>query len=139
MSAPRVVVLGGCGFLGRHLVEYLVKNKLASKIKVADKTPPQLAGMSSATVEMYKSENVVFQQANLARESMVKKVFEDGPYQIVFNVAGNSNYGQTPEVYKENVVDIAKTCGKIAEQNPDTVFVQVSTAQVYDSEKKTKN
>jgi len=96
--------------------------------------------MSPAQMELFKSDVVVFQQANLARESMVKKVFEDGPYQFVFNVAGNSNYGQTPEVYKENVVDIARTCGKMtADQGNDAIFIHVSTAQVYDSEKKPRS
>lgn len=30
----------GVGFIGRNLVQYLVENQLASKIRVADKVPP---------------------------------------------------------------------------------------------------
>ncbi len=44
MSKPRVLVLGGLGFIGRHLVAYIVDNGLASYIRVADK---KLASMSS--------------------------------------------------------------------------------------------
>ena len=36
-SKPRVLVLGGCGFVGRNFVTFLVQNDLASKIRVADK------------------------------------------------------------------------------------------------------
>lgn len=36
-AKPRVLVLGGVGFLGRNFVHYLVKNELASSIRVADK------------------------------------------------------------------------------------------------------
>lgn len=65
----RVLILGGCGFIGRHLVEFLVNNKLASKIRVADKTPPELAGMSKSTLALYKGNDIVeYKQANLARE-----------------------------------------------------------------------
>jgi len=110
---------------------------LASKVKVADKTPPALAGMSAAQTDIFKGDPVVFQQANLSRETFVKKAFEDGPYQIVFNLAGNSSYGQSPEVYKENVVDVAKLCGKVAAEQ-GALFIHVSTAQVYDSEKKAR-
>lgn len=32
----------GCGFIGRHLVDYLVCDRLVSKVRVVDKIPPQL-------------------------------------------------------------------------------------------------
>ena len=38
---PRVLVLGGTGFVARHFVKYLVDNDLASKIRVADKQLPK--------------------------------------------------------------------------------------------------
>ena len=38
---PRVLILGGTGFVARHLVKYLVDNNLASKIRVADKQLPK--------------------------------------------------------------------------------------------------
>lgn len=33
----KVLILGGVGFIGRNLVKYIVDNKLATKIRVADK------------------------------------------------------------------------------------------------------
>lgn len=43
---PRVLVLGGVGFIGRNLVKYLVENDLCSYIRVCDKQsvwPPRRA------------------------------------------------------------------------------------------------
>ncbi len=65
---PKVLVLGGVGFIGRNFVEYLSDNNLASKIKVADKVLPDLAGLSAKQVAIFKSDLVEFKQANLARQ-----------------------------------------------------------------------
>jgi len=139
MSAkPRVIVLGGCGFIGRNLVQYLVENGLVSKIRVADKVLPDLAGLSKKQQEIFKGDTVEFKQANLAREAMVNKVFDEteGKWDFVFNLAGETKYSQTKEVYKENIVDVSTTCGKAAAKAGVKRYVEVSTAQVYDADKK---
>jgi dTDP-D-glucose 4,6-dehydratase len=74
---PQVLILGGLGFIGRNLIEYLADNNLVSKIRVADKVLPDLAGLSSKQSQIVKSDLVEFKQANLAREAMVNKVFDD--------------------------------------------------------------
>jgi len=74
-TKPRVIVLGGSGFIGRNLVQYIAENGLASKIRVADKVPAELAGLSKKQADIFKSDLVDFKQANLARENHVAKVF----------------------------------------------------------------
>jgi len=53
------------------LVEYLVSNNLAGKIRVADKVLPDLAGLTEKQMKLFKGAEAVvdFKQANLARES----------------------------------------------------------------------
>jgi len=137
-SKPRVIVLGGCGFIGRNVVQYLAENGLVSKIRVADKVLPDLAGLSKKQHEIFKSDIVEFKQSNLAREAMVAKVFDvsEGGWDFVFNLAGETKYSQTDEVYKENIVDVATTCGKAAAKAGVKRFIEVSTAQIYDADKK---
>jgi len=135
-SKARVVILGGCGFIGRNLVEFLANNGLVSKIRVADKVLPDLAGLSKGQTAVFKSDLVDFKQANLAREASVKKVFEDGPWDYVINLAGETKYSQTDEVYKENIIDVSVTCAKGAAAAGVKRFIEVSTAQVYDAGKK---
>jgi nucleoside-diphosphate-sugar epimerase len=137
-TKPRVIVLGGCGFIGRNLVQYLSDNGLVSKIRVADKLLPDLAGLSAKQTEIYKSDLVDFKQANLARETMVSKVFDtaDGKWDFVFNLAGETKYSQTEEVYKENIIDVSVTCGNAAAKAGVQRFIEISTSQVYDADKK---
>jgi len=138
MSKPRVLVLGGCGFIGKNLVQYLAENGFASKIRVADKVPPDLAGLSKKQSEIFKSDLVEFKQSNLAREATIGKVFDtaDGKWDFVFNCAGETKYSQTDEVYKENIIDLSTTCGNAAAKAGVSRFVELSTSQIYDADKK---
>ncbi len=76
---PRVLILGGVGFVGRNLVKHLVQNNLVSKIAVADKVLPDTAGLSAEELKLYKDENgiVVYKQANLAREGKLRRYYQE--------------------------------------------------------------
>jgi len=139
MSKPNVLILGGLGFIGRNFVEYLVDNNLAGKIRVADKGLPELVGLSKKQMEIIKNKDLVdVKQLNLARDAMVQKAFEDGGLQFdyVINLAGETKYSQTDEVYKENIIDVSVTCANAAAKRGVKRFIEFSTAQVYDAGKK---
>lgn len=132
MSKPRVLVLGGVGFIGRNFVEYLIDNDLCSKIRVADKVLPQTAGLSEKQKQCF--DKVEFKQSNLARANTISRVYDDdGTWDYVFNLAGETKFSQADEVYKENIVDVSVTCATEAAKRGVKRFVEVSTAQVYDS------
>jgi len=137
-AKPRVIVLGGTGFVGRNLVEFLAKNGFVSKIRVADKVLPDLAGLTKAQAEIFKSDLVEFKQSNLAREAMVNKVFDssEGKWDFVFSLAAETKFGQTDEVYNENLFTVSVACGNAAAKAGVSRFIHMSTAQVYDSGKK---
>jgi len=137
MSKPRVIVLGGCGFLGRNLIEFLYDNDLTSKIRAADKMLPALAGLSEHQKEVFNK--IEFKQVNLARANTIAKVFDDSePFDFVFNVAGETKYSQADAVYQENIIDVSTTSGTEAVKRGIKKFIEVSTAQVYDSTSKAK-
>jgi len=138
-SKPNVVVLGGLGFIGRNLVEYLVSNNLVGKVRIADKVLPELAALNKKQLAIIKDSGVVdTKQVNLAREAMVNKVFDDGgiKWNFVINLAGETKYSQTDEVYKENIIDVSVTCATAAAKRNIPRFIEVSTAQIYDAGKK---
>jgi len=138
MSKPRVLVLGGVGFIGRNFVQYLVENNLVSKIRVADKMLPALAGLSEVQKAIFSQ--IEFKQANLARPNTIEKVFEDegASFDYVFNLAGETKYSQDDAIYQENIIDVSVRCGTEAAKRGVKKFIEVSTAQVYDSGSKAR-
>jgi len=132
MSKPRVLVLGGTGFVGRNFVQYLVEKDLTSKIRVADKMLPALAGLSEAQKAVFIK--VEFKQVNLSRQNTIEKVYDDeAPFDYVFNFAGETKYSQADPVYQENIITLSKVCATEAAKRKVKLFIEFSTAQVYDS------
>jgi len=138
MSKPRVIVLGGTGFIGKNFVQYLAENNLASKIRVADKVLPSFAGLTKKQEEIFNSGLVEFKQTPLTQEPKINALFDEteGKWDYVFNLAGETKYSQTEAVYKENVIDVAVKCATAAAKHGVKRFIEVSTAQVYDAGKK---
>jgi nucleoside-diphosphate-sugar epimerase len=137
MSAkPRVLILGGCGFIGRHLVHYLVSQSLCAHIRVADKVMPIMSYLSPELEKSYES--VEFKQADLSQDAHVTRAFDDknGSWDMVINLAAETRYGQDEKVYTEKVVGIVKKCAAEAAKRGVKRWVEVSTAQVYEEGKK---
>jgi hypothetical protein len=134
-NKPRVLILGGCGFVGRNLVVYLVKNDLAASIKVADKSLPMTSWLTPEQKECF--DKVTFIQANLAKENFLSKVFkEPGEYDYVFNCAAETKASQPSEDYESRVYDLALKCAEASAKNKVKRFVEVSDAAVYSPQSK---
>lgn len=134
---PTFLVLGGTGFVGRHLVKYLVDNNLASKIRVADKQLPQTSYFSPEFEQAFKQPTVEFKQANLVNQGHLNRVFDaEVPWDYVINLAAETKFGQSPEVYQQMVHQLSVACGNEAAKRGVKKFIEVSTAQVYDADKK---
>jgi nucleoside-diphosphate-sugar epimerase len=135
---PKVLVLGGVGFIGRNFVQYLVENKLASFIRVVDKVLPPTAFLGKQHQAALEAEGVEFKQGNLTSTASIEKMFtlSDGKFDFVFNLAAETKYSQTDEVYKEKVLDLSVKCATEAAKQGVERFIEMSTAQVYDAKKK---
>jgi len=136
MSKPRVLVLGGLGFIGRHLVKYLVDNNLTSKIRVVDKVMVAMARLGKDFTESYSKVECI--QANLINPDGAAKAFTDaeGDYTIVFNLAGETKLGQEDKVYEDGITKLSTVVAKEAMKHKIEKFIEVSTAEVYEASAK---
>lgn len=66
-TLPAILILGGCGFVGRNLVHLLVTQKLAVYIKVADKAMPEMSYFHSKFMDAFQSPLVKYEQADLTK------------------------------------------------------------------------
>ena len=66
---PKVLVLGGVGFVGRNFVKYLVDNDLASYVRVVDKVLPPTAFLGKPHQAAFDDSRVEFMQGNLTNPS----------------------------------------------------------------------
>jgi nucleoside-diphosphate-sugar epimerase len=134
MSKPNVLVLGGVGFIGRNFVKWLVDKGVCGKIRVIDKVLPATAFLGKEHQDAFNHPSVEYKQGNLTSVPSIQKclTLEDGgKFTYVFNLAAETKYGQTEEVYNEKVFDLTVKCATEAAKAGVERFVEVSTAQVY--------
>uniref|UniRef100_A0A182VY51 NAD-dependent epimerase/dehydratase domain-containing protein n=1 Tax=Anopheles minimus TaxID=112268 RepID=A0A182VY51_9DIPT len=142
MSKPNVLVLGGCGFIGRHLVDHLVTHDLAGRIKVVDKTPPLMAWLNSRHTQAFANERVEFVSANLINPSSCQNAFrmegeqvDDGCWDYVINCAAETKPGQTDPVYQEGILKLSLNCATEAVKQKAKRYVELSTGSMCSDEK----
>ncbi|XP_012268433.2 uncharacterized protein LOC105693225 [Athalia rosae] len=133
---PRVIVLGGCGFIGRNLVEYLLDKELVSYIRVVDKVPPQTAWLNEHHQKIFEHPLLEFRSANLINSVSCKSAFaSDQPINIVFNCAGETKYGQTDPVYKEGIHKLSINCAQETAKLHADRYVEISSGHLSSSDK----
>jgi len=136
---PRVLVLGGLGFIGRHLVKYIVENDLASKVRVVDKTMVAMARLGKEFTGVFDKVETI--QANLISAEGSAKAFHDteGDYAIVFNLAAETKLAQEDKVYEAGIVQLSTAVAQQALKHKTEKFIEVSTAEVYEASNKPSN
>lgn len=134
----RFLILGGTGFVGRHLVDHLLKSGVASKIRVVDKVPPQMAWLNSAHKALYENPLVEFKSANLINPASCKAAFEDseGPYDFVINLAAETKINLPDCVYEEGILKLSRNCAREALLHHPKRYIELSSGYVYAEGKK---
>lgn len=132
---PKVLIMGGAGFIGRSMVKYLVDNKLCSFIKAADKKTPGTCAFHADHKAAFASSEVSFQQSDLSRDGMVAKLFTDVQYDYVINLCAETRPLMTELDYKQKILTAATTTAAVALTNDIKKWVEVSHGSVYAPDK----
>lgn len=132
------LVLGGCGFIGRNLVKYLLDNNLASCIRVCDKRAPFMSFLSADhKAALLNKEFVEFVQADLSEDDMVDAAFAPprggagGSWDYVVNLCAETKLGSKDEFFDKGVAAAGKAVEAAARAGGVRKFIHVSTAAVY--------
>eukprot|EP00485_Elphidium_margaritaceum_P012854 CAMPEP_0202707986 /NCGR_PEP_ID=MMETSP1385-20130828/20255_1 /ASSEMBLY_ACC=CAM_ASM_000861 /TAXON_ID=933848 /ORGANISM="Elphidium margaritaceum" /LENGTH=385 /DNA_ID=CAMNT_0049366847 /DNA_START=58 /DNA_END=1215 /DNA_ORIENTATION=+ len=143
MDSGTVLVMGGCGFIGRHLVQYLAMNAPNMMIVVADKLLPQTSYMTQAMITLFtKSDNIKVVHSDLSKDHHIKKIFVDlgYDYDYIINLCGETRFGQSDQDYQIKCIDSCKKCMIAASACKNLKkWIEVSTAQVYEPAKNPLN
>ncbi|KIV83212.1 hypothetical protein PV11_05259 [Exophiala sideris] len=133
-SKPSVLIIGGLGYIGRFLAKYIHSQKHASSVRIVDKILPQLAHLAPEFQEACSPK--FFIQADASRDTSMSRIFDhpDGPdatWDYVFNLAGETAWSQTPEIYRLRSWQVSVTLAKEAAKRKVKAFVEVSSGMVY--------
>lgn len=85
----RILFTGGCGFIGNHLVRYLVKNRKNWQIINYDALT--YAGVKENLADIENEENYVFIKGDITCQSHLQIVFEDYKITDVIHLAAESH------------------------------------------------
>lgn len=132
---PKVLVLGGCGFLGRHIVCELVAKNFASTVCVVDKVPPQIAWLNEKQTKVFNDDVVTFRSANLINTASCTTAFGEEEWDWVINAAGETKTGQVDAVYHEGIVRLSTNCANEAAKRKVKIYLEISDGHMASDEK----
>ncbi|CAI7678238.1 unnamed protein product [Penicillium manginii] len=133
-NKPAVLIIGGLGFIGRHLALHIHENKLASEVRLVDKVLPQLAWLAPEFEEACSKEKFV--QADASREQHLPRIFDRSngeQFDYVINCGGETRHSQPDDVYEARSCNLSIALGKEIAKRGIKSYVECSTAHVYKS------
>lgn len=121
-----VLLIGGAGFLGLHLIEQFFKNDPKTKISVFDVRPLPEKLSKQFTFDPKK---IDFFKGDLTNESDVKNAIEKSKANVLVHSASPMHGGKT-EIYQKVNVEGTKNILKVAKESGIKAFVYTSSAGV---------
>ncbi len=135
----KVLVTGGCGFIGSNFIEYLLKD-LGSDIEVinVDKQTYAGQGKNIEHLGLNKDKRYKLVKGDIADKPFVNTVFSKESPELVFNFAAESHVDRSIEssedFIKTNILGTANLLDASLKYKVKR-FIQISTDEVYGSTK----
>ncbi|MCK9460020.1 MAG: dTDP-glucose 4,6-dehydratase [Proteobacteria bacterium] len=135
---PKIVVTGGCGFIGSNFLVRFVPEMADSKFVNVDKLT--YAGNPASVAEIANAPNYEFARVDVADVEAVRALFDEVKPDWVFHFAAESHVDRSihgpREFFLSNVigtVNLLEACRQLWKTADGHVFHHVSTDEVYGS------
>ena len=130
----KVLVTGGCGFIGSNFIRFLLKNHPDWKVVNLDKLT--YCGNLANLKDVEKHPNYRFIRGDIADRKLVNELFKSEKFDAVLNFAAESHVDRSildPSPFIETNVKGVQVLLEAARQYPVEKFIQISTDEVYGS------
>ena len=125
----KILVTGGCGFIGSNFIERCLKNTKNLKIVNVDAL---LTGSNKKNLEKINNSNYKFVKGNICDKKLMGKLISNAD--CIVNFAAESHVDRSikssANFVKSNIIGI-NTILDILKENKKTRLIQVSTDEVY--------
>lgn len=130
----KILVTGGCGFIGSNFIRYWLKRYPDDKIINLDNLT--YAGNLDNLKDMENNENYEFVKGDIGDKALVDNLMKD--VEVVFNFAAESHVDNSikgPMIFTETNVLGTHVLLESAKNNKIKKFIHISTDEVYGSTK----
>lgn len=132
----KVLITGGCGFIGTNFIKYLLETEPEVNIVNIDKKTYAGCGDNIEHAKLDKSKNYSFYKADICDKKKIEKIFEKENPEIVINFAAESHVDRSikdpSEFVRTNILG-TQILLDASRNNKVSLFVQISTDEVYGS------
>ena len=130
----RILVTGGCGFIGSNFVNYAIVNKLDWFIVNVD-AMYYCADLNHIKPEVQASERYVFIEANICDTALISRLLHSKRITYVVHFAAQSHvqnsFQDASAFIQDNVLGTQKLLECVREYGKIQKFIHVSTDEVY--------
>ena len=126
MRNKNILVTGGAGFLGSHLVRLLLEKE--NKVTILDDFSH---GKELHLKEIVKNPNLKVIKGDITNIDDVKKAFENGQVVFHFAVLDLRQSIKEPQRVNDVIVDGTLNCLNVARDNKIELFVNCSSSEVF--------
>jgi len=134
MAEWKILVTGGCGFIGSNFIRYILKVHPDWKVVNLDKLT--YAGNLANLKDVAEDHRYRFVKGDIADRQLVEKLFREERFDAVVNFAAESHVDRSildPSPFIETNIKGTQILLEAARKYPVERFVQVSTDEVYGS------
>lgn len=132
----RVLVTGGCGFIGSNFINYLLRNFKTVEVVNMDKMTYAGLGKNIEHMGLECNPRYKFVKGDICDESLVETVLHDFKPTYIFNFAAESHVDRSihdSSPFRKTNIDGTVTLLESARKISIEKFIQISTDEVYGS------